>query len=520
MPLTRSWSVCALIGLAWAVLVWCVAAQPVKPDAQQRRVSSDIQSLVDAAATLPVEYQSDILIGLAEKHKLKDLRWKVQLMEDVFAHAGEAQASYPKVEGPQTGDTLSARQAAAFELGLDTLSIKCRTVRVVLDDSGKKARELFARIGHPVLPRIECEQPLIYSVQVYYDTLRALFDRAFTGPERQHGDDIQLLLQTIGSIHSIEELIQAGFLLVDIHLKPTDWATLANLFASCLASVDAGDRDFSYSDTRLALSKTVHKLLEREAQSQLATDGLVQAYRKFLVRQLSGPRCADSVTVQTVGPETSDSRKFFNEVLLPFSPDRSLMILREDAVPSRILGSAKILPLQFPSLSSVIHELDRIKNSPDGQVHEHGDWEKTISDILRGLEDSSDAPNTCAECIFHQRAMEYLVLVDLVPAGSMHDTVVDSYLSFLAADRMQWKAPMEWLVHLKYLLRLTAKLTDSDRDKIANLQRRGKVLSMLPGEHAGELLSKLRASRNPLISTYALEEMLFPSPYLVPTLPK
>ena len=490
------------------------AANP-RPEAPQERVPPEVQSLVDAALSLPVEYQSDILIGLAEKGKLQHGRLGAQSLEDIFNHAGEAKMSYPKIEGVPTGDTLSARQAAAFELGLDTLSIQCRVVRVMLDRSAAKARELFARIEHPSPPQADCEQPLISSVRIYYDTLGALFDRAYTQPERQHGDDTQLLMQAIGEIRSIEELVPAADMLVRLKVRPTDWGGLVGLFTGALASVEGSDRTFSYAEGRLVLSKAVQGLLEREAGYHLSAGGLVQAYRKFLVRQLSGPRCADSLTLKG-----NDSRRFFNEVLLPFYADRSLVIPPEAARPSRVLGSARVLQLQLPSLSAVIHELDLLKNSPDGQMHEHGAWEETVSATLRGLEDSSDGPDTCPECIFHQKAMAYLVLVDLVPAGPMQDALANSYLNFLAADRMQWSDPMEWLEHLKYLLRLTAKLTQQDRDRIADLHRRGKVLNMLPGEHAAELLAKMRNSRNTLISTYALEETLFPSPYQVPALPK
>jgi hypothetical protein len=79
---------------------------------------------------------------------------------------------------------------------------------------------------------------------------------------------------------------------------------------------------------------------------------------------------------------------------------------------------------------------------------------------------------------------------------------------------------MEWLENLKYLLRLTAPLTGNDRNQIAELRRKGKFPGMLPGPHAGELLSKMRASRNPLISTYAFREMVAPTPARIPAVPK
>ena len=499
--------------------------QPAKPGVgQSTDASPELKSLVGAAVALPVEYQSDILIDLIEKGKVSDPRWKGQLLEDLFHHACEAKNPYPEVDSGESNDTVSARQGFAFLSGLDSLSIQCRVVRLVLNGSGRKARELFTQIVHPSLPPIPCSEPMTYDVHVYFDTLREVFLRSFTAPERGRGDDVQLLLQTIGSIQSAEELAPAGNLIAGLSLKLADQAALASLFESRLASVSTGDREFHNIEAKLGLAKAVQSLAECELRNQRDPDGLLRAYRKFLVRQLAGPRCADSLaTPQAAGGvrKGADPREFFNETLAPLSPDRSLMILAQDATPSRVLESAKFLPLKFPDLSAVINELDDIRNRPDGQAHEHGDWEQPVSDILRGLQESSDSlSDNCPKCVFHEKALAYVILVDLLPPSPLYDDVVNSYLGFLAAAPIQWDEPMEWLENLKYLLRLTAPLTGNDRNQIAELRRKGKFPGMLPGPHAGELLSKMRASRNPLISTYAFREMVAPTPARIPAVPK
>jgi len=125
--------------------------QPAKPGVgQSTDASPELKSLVGAAVALPVEYQSDILIDLIEKGKVSDPRWKGQLLEDLFHHAGEAKNPYPEVDSGESNDTVSARQGFAFLSGLDSLSIQCRVVRLVLNGSGRKARELFTQIVHPL----------------------------------------------------------------------------------------------------------------------------------------------------------------------------------------------------------------------------------------------------------------------------------------------------------------------------------------------------------------------------------
>jgi len=65
------------------------------------------------------------------------------------------------------------------------------------------------------------------------------------------------------------------------------------------------------------------QLAECELRNQRDPDGLLRAYRKFLVRQLAGPRCADSLaTPQAAGGvrKGADPREFFNETLAPLSP--------------------------------------------------------------------------------------------------------------------------------------------------------------------------------------------------------
>jgi hypothetical protein len=149
-----------------------------------------------------------------------------------------------------------------------------------------------------------------------------------------------------------------------------------------------------------------------------------------------------------------------------------------------------------------------------------GAWVKPVSDLLATLESSEQVSSSCDSCRFHEKSSIYIVLADLVPEGALKEAVLTSYIDFLARDRMQADNPVEWLAQLRSVLKLTRSLSRSDRETVKTLRDKGLFPTMLPGVHANDLLLKLQASRNPVISAYAYKEILAPSAVDVPVAPK
>ncbi len=502
----------------------CGSAQTVASRDPVNRKKSDvapsIQALVGSAQALPIEYASDILFDVIQAGRIADPKWRLELLEDVFHRAPTAVNSYPQEDIGDPNDTVNDRQSAAYRLRLDSLSIQCRVVKMLAATSPRKAKELFNQIAPLHLTPRKCTEPMVYDVGIYFDTAHELFDNAFTPAERRHGEDLQLLTRVVGAVTSIEEAGHTAWLLSEMALPPADHAMVVSLYSGRLSEATGGDRDFSYVERTQELSKAIRKIAVLSQARSIPTDGLLRSYRGVMIRYLTGSRCSDSVSQPTGGTgltEENTTVKFFNENLLPLSSDPSLHIRADAVIPERVLAAAKFVPLNFPKFNGLLHQLFLIRNHLKS---DSGDWSKPVSEILAALESTDQAARPCDSCRFHEKSGVYIVLADLVPNGAVRDAVIDSYIDFLVRDRMQSDEPLEWLAQLKLVLQLTRSLSESDQEAVKALRVKGLFPTMLPGDHAKELLLKLQASKKALVSTYAYKEMLVPGKVAIPAPPK
>ena len=482
-----------------------------------------LRALVDTVQSLPTEYASDLLLELIADRKIADPKWRAQLLEDIFYRAPTAVNAYAKHEigDLSVNDTVSGRQGTAYQLRLDSLSIQCRVVKLLVLTSPQRARELFNEIQPLRLTSLPCTDSLVYDVAIYFDTLHDLIERGFTPAQRQKGEQLELLRRVLSGIGSIEEAGQAARLLSEVSPDAADQAMLLGLYAGRLSAVTGNDRDFSYVDKDLAMSKSIQRIAGGALSRQISADALLRAYRGILLRYLKGARCRDSLplpkgSTETVVSTTNPRIQFFNDNLASLSSDPSLRIPPDAVVPEKVLEGAKLVPLQFPDFHGLIHQLVLMQNQVSS---DSGDWEKPVSDLLSTLQRSDDPPS-CDVCRFHEKTSIYIVLMDLVPDGVLKDSVISSYLDFLARDKMQFQEPLEWLEQLKLVLRLTRSLSENDLKALQDLRNKGRYPTMLPAKNGKELLSRLQASQNPVISTYATKEALFPGRVEIPVAPK
>ncbi len=80
------------------------------------------------------------------------------------------------------------------------------------------------------------------------------------------------------------------------------------------------------------------------------------------------------------------------------------------------------------------------------------EWEDSMRRYLFDLEDWKQEDDEPAMAWFHQRALNYRALTEIVPEGPMLRLVQESFVAFLKDSPATWESPGEWLHHATRIL--------------------------------------------------------------------
>jgi hypothetical protein len=156
----------------------------------ETKLPREIQDLVDQSAAAPPELAADILLRLVEAGKIPDKKIKTEMLEQAFVLAGSAH--FPMrmigatVEGGNTDSDVGVRWRA-LEDGLDSLSLRCRVIRIMLNVDRKRALDLFRSMPPVMIPARSCSDSMVERVDGFYETLALLVNQAFSETEKRDG---------------------------------------------------------------------------------------------------------------------------------------------------------------------------------------------------------------------------------------------------------------------------------------------------------------------------------------------
>src|ERR1039457_3647548 len=247
--------------------------------------------LADRARAQPAEFAADALLRIADAPTPADVAWKREILEDAFHLAAGAQQ--PLGRRNWTGKPGSLFDKA-YAQGLDACTLQCKAVHAMLAIDYKKARELFGEIPPPQIPRLTCEDALVYDVSIFYATVGEVAARAFSAKEVAQEEPFHLLQRYAADVTSPAQAAPIARMLVGASLKPAQFEALVDSFAGALVQLSGDDRSSSATiagDADAAIAGLSAECARRRIDAQ----PLLEAWRAYLARQLSGARCADSV---------------------------------------------------------------------------------------------------------------------------------------------------------------------------------------------------------------------------------
>ncbi len=430
-------------GLLFLPLCCAVAAAP-----------AGVSQLIEEARAAPAELASDALIRIAGTNPLEDAR-KVELLEDAFRRASGAPEPYRRHSALARNDGLAGYWNRVYAQDLDALTLQVRAVSAMLPLDARKARELFLRIPPLKLPHVTCDEYLVYDVGRFYQLLERIARES-----GEPGPFLKPYAAAIGSAVQVSPLVRT---MLAARLSDSDLEALTNTFAAALGKIGGDDRSFTAAQS---VGKDVLDLVEEMKARHLSPLRVVEAYRLYLIWNLSAARCGDddlmqsgrlsfgAFTGQPADQQAGNYVTFFNTRLRmpPLQP-----IGEAEATPARLEGAATGLRVcQDPECRKVVESLRAVVIGNNGIPYRPSErtpeWQARLRGLLAQFEDWKERPGTDPAEFFREKAQIYNELFSLTADGPGGELVMRSILAFAAASEMRKTHRLEWFLPVNAVL--------------------------------------------------------------------
>jgi hypothetical protein len=99
----------------------------------------------------------------------------------------------------------------------------------------------------------------------------------------------------------------------------------------------------------------------------------------------------------------------------------------------------------------------RLRNKEGGAQYTEAErtapeWIQQLTDYMKDLAGWSPSDEKDEATYYHQKAIVYEMLVDLIPRGPERDKAIQAYVDFVANSTLQREKPVEWFHHAQSLL--------------------------------------------------------------------
>jgi hypothetical protein len=442
---------------------------------EQLKEGIALRSLIFYAQSAQPEFTADTILRLVESGKIKDEKWKRQLLEEAFRIASEAKHPFKRTHIPGSQvDTRSGYLANALQLNLDSLSLQCRCVQAMLGVDKERARELFKELSEFKLPALNCEESLIYDISFYYQTATSLAQTAFSEKEMRRGEPVYFAQNCVENINTPSQIEPAVNLILSLKSSPAQLETLVNVFNTALGKISGDDRSFSVPYLAQAVIGAIDQLSKVCVERKISTDELLASFRKYLVNHFTATRCRDTVNSHQQKSIDSKLITYFHTLRTATQPSRKeIFPLSEDELkPAKIAGSSRYYPYWTSPKSKGL--LLRVQNlnfkSQEEQFTDEekqgAEWQWRLSQFLTDLAAWNVEDEKSEEDYFHQKSVQFYNVVEITPISRLRDNVVHDLVIFLSNSKLQKSNPAEWFLHVNDLIKIARSSSTDDREKI------------------------------------------------------
>jgi hypothetical protein len=450
---------------------------------------AQIEALVMEASAAPPEFAADVLIRTSESPRIIDSSWKQELLETAFMRAYGAQQDYRRASAAIPPDTRQAADALAADTPLNRITLQVRAAEGMRHIDRDRGRELFEWIDLN-LESGACESPLVPALDEYYGALATLARQTFPGNTQGRGDALRFFEVYLWRARLPSEMPAVATAVRRLRATRDEAAYLETVLRVILENGARDPRVFSASAIDI-----VSKIADLEdADKALGINGahLLAALRRYLVAQLTGPRCSDS----TIDDATIE---MFNAIVRRRDAafDGVKPITADDTRPSRMLGAITLAPYwQTPEARRLHDDALRLRGTGQAPVPESvrrsPPWLAQADHHLIDVQQWTGTHEAAERDYFYQKGMLFAGLIELTPRSPTRTRALRAFADFLHRNDAERRRAL-WFLFASRLIELTHSA--ESREALRALEDTGdQVLSLYA--HAARLLPFNRAPTN------------------------
>jgi hypothetical protein len=417
---------------------------------------AQVEALAMEASGAPPEFAADVLIRTSQSPRIVDLAWKRELLETAFIRAYGAQQEYRRSSPPISPDTRQGADALAADTPLNRITLQVRAAEMMRYIDPVRARELFGWIDLN-LESGACESPLAPALDEYYVALATLARQTFPGTSQGRSDALQFFELYLWHARLPSEMRAAATAVQRFRPTRDEAAYLETLLREIL---DNGDRDPRvFSASAIDIVSRISELEDAHRALGISGAHLLAALRRYLVAQLTGPRCSDS----TIDGATIE---MFNAIVRrrQAALDGVDPIAASDARPSRILGAIKLSPYWETPEARRLHD-DSLRLRGTGRVpfsesvRRSAPWLAQADRHLIDVQQWTGTREAAERDYFYQKGILFAGLIDLTPHSQTRTRELRAFADFLHRSDAERRRAL-WYLFANRLIELTHS-TDS-----------------------------------------------------------
>src|SRR5690242_888315 len=356
-------------------------------------------SAVELARSAPPEIFASTVLTLVERGALpaKDGA------EQAFAAAARARNAtrFEAVAGVAP-DPRAYVRARASNLGLDTLSLQARALKISIRADPAQARKLFASVEHAAPAPKNCDEPLVPDDSAYYEMAGMIAQSGFSEDEQHDEKHVEFLQNILAGTHSPRELSAFAQAVSSVTL---DGAEKNILTAELAAKLEAAPPDYrEFTQSAGVLREALEKLGLREP--------LTSALRRYLTAQMSAARCDENFGGGLAAVEWFNGR--FGEILPPIRHDEVEPSQRSSTF---VADSYFLSPMASADARNLWEAFERLRGIPGEGPRSEADrstaeWRAMLGDFERSFWAWTPAGSEID--VFHQRVIILKGLLEIV----------------------------------------------------------------------------------------------------------
>lgn len=417
--------------------------------------------LASRARAAPPEFAADLLIQLAGRSE-SPVERRIEWLEDAFRLAAVARRKMPAAPDMGAGlfqftSNLLERPRISQHPGLDTLTLQSRAVEGLLPLDRERAMILFRSIplAEPA-PSSTCDAST-GDLTAYYLAAEAAYKKGFTAEERADGRDLDFLIALVSGSKSSAGL--GGIMnFFRLPLDDAAYQRLLSAFTTALRVTRAEDSIFGVNITNALI-----QVIDRAQEHRASVFPLLAAVREFLVRSLSGARCAPPLPPDAAMPMEAE---WFNDTLLSYGGNDTAQIRPIEAreVQPREPRANAALSVARPSedAAGLAESARRLGAQPKGD-RGAPPFEDTVRDLLRQINQWRRDHSEPETLYVTMAAGMYRQIATIVTSDTLRRAAIRDHLDLLRRTPLREQVPQAWATEVDDLLS-AVQVNDVDLD--------------------------------------------------------